>query len=85
MQDFQSRVKACFGDTKPFSIDGEEKKDLLRAEKAIYRFSEGKLWPSELYPGLRQKWINCFKEGKMDQKLALRILCERIHIYMGEQ
>lgn len=66
-------------------IQETEEANLLSVEKAIHRFSEGKLWPQEYLSGLRQGWISSFKESKMDERLALRILQERIQVYMSEQ
>lgn len=55
-------------------ITETEEASLPSVEKAMHRFSEGKLWPQEYFSGLRQGWINSLREGKMDERLALRIL-----------
>ena len=58
--------------------------ELSLLEKAIYRFSEGRIWPVDL-PGVRQGWIKFLKDDRIDEKLALRILQERINVYFNDQ
>ena len=48
LDDFKKKVKLIFSDcVRSFTIEGEEESNIILVEKAIYRFSEGKLWPTE--------------------------------------
>ena len=74
LDDFKAKVKSLFGESKQFTVEQTEENDLIKAEKAIFKYTEGKLWPLEFFPALRQNWVLAFKKGKMDEILALRIL-----------
>lgn len=67
-------------------LPGEEMdsvSELLYSEDLINEFTNSLLWTHECedLSHLRKAWTLALKEGRMDERLALRVLQERIHEY----
>ena len=81
IDEFKVKVMQIYGETRPFSMvladeDMDSLAELIYTEDLLNEFTNGLLWAYSCHdiPRLRQAWINALKEGRMDERLALRIL-----------